>query len=71
MSGLAIASILFVIVLMVITVIDGFTSPRAFKVFADVIDAVLKAVNFLISLWVFVLVSCVILACLAWFGLIR
>jgi len=70
MSGLAIASILFVIVLMVLTVVDRFASPRAFKVFANVVDGVLKAVNFLISLWVFVLVSCVILACLAWFGLL-
>jgi hypothetical protein len=69
MSGLVIASILFVVVLMVITVIDRFASPRAFKVFADVIDSVLKGVNFLISLWVFVLVAFFVLGCLAWFGL--
>lgn len=70
MSGLAIASILFVIVLMVLTVIDRFASPHGFKAFANVVDGVLKAVNFLIALWVFVLVSLFILGCLAWFGLL-
>ena len=70
MSGLAIVLILFVIIMMVLAVIDRFTSPHAIKVFAGVVDGVLKSVNFLIALWVFVLVSCVILAYLAWLGLI-
>ena len=70
MSGLAVVLILLVIVLAVITVIDTFASPRAFKVFADVVDGVLKTVNFLIALWVFVLVSLFILGCLLWLGLI-
>ena len=70
MSGLVIASILFVIVLMVIAVIDSFASQHAFKVFADVVNGVLKSVNFLIALCVFVLVSFFILGCLEWLGLI-
>ena len=62
MSGLAIVLVLFVMIMMVLAVIDRFTSPHAIKVFAGVVDGVLKSVNFLIALWVFVLVSCAILA---------